>query len=146
MYGYAKRPRTRAANRLSRPDTPFGETKSNSSMITWRRIGLEFIDENGGGPGVRLKSQQREKAASKAQMTPLGETKPNSSMITWRLEFIGETGGGPGVRLKKSTKGKGQVAIAHCHLAKRTQNSSMITWPVWLEFIDEKTVAARVFA
>ena len=63
MYGYAKRPRERAANRL-RPDaqtTRPGETKPNSSMITWRRVGLEFIDENGGGPAVRLKKSPKGK-------------------------------------------------------------------------------------
>ena len=36
----------------------------NSRMIIWRVIGFvgsEFIDENGGGPGVRLRKRQRAK-------------------------------------------------------------------------------------
>ena len=62
MYVYAKRPRTRAANRVSRPDRPIGETKPNFlNDYMGGALGWEFIDENGGGPGVRLKKSTKGK-------------------------------------------------------------------------------------
>ena len=49
---------------------------------TLEAAGVELIDENGGGPGVRLKkSTEGKKAASKNSALPFGKTNPNSSMI-----------------------------------------------------------------
>jgi hypothetical protein len=45
-------------------------------MITWRRVGLEFIDENGGGPGVRLKKLKREKAAGRDSAPAIWRNEP----------------------------------------------------------------------
>ena len=58
MYGYVNRSRARDANRLNRVDTPIGETKPNFLKDYMEARWLEFIDENGGGPGVRLKESQ----------------------------------------------------------------------------------------
>ena len=56
-------------------------TLANATAIrrALENAGVEFIEENGGGLGARLKQ---------------------------RLEFIDENGGGPGVRLRKSGKEK----------------------------------------
>jgi hypothetical protein len=34
-----------------------------STFRNWPTPGVEFIDENGGGPGVRLKKRQQKKKA-----------------------------------------------------------------------------------
>jgi hypothetical protein len=54
-------------------------TLANATAIrrALENAGVEFIEENGGGLGARLKQ---------------------------RLEFIDENGGGPGVRLKKAKR------------------------------------------
>ena len=40
-----------------------GDPKTTSIIQeVFRRAGVEFIDENGGGPGVRLQKRQRPKA------------------------------------------------------------------------------------
>ena len=56
-------------------------TLANATAIrrALENAGVEFIEENGGGLGARLKQ---------------------------RLEFIDENGGGPGVRLRKPACGK----------------------------------------
>ena len=56
-------------------------TLANASAVrrALENAGVELIEENGGGPGARLKQ---------------------------RLEFIDEDGGGPGVRLRKQTRNK----------------------------------------
>jgi hypothetical protein len=35
------------------------------SVVPWRPAGVEFIDENGGGPGVRLQSLEEKSSANK---------------------------------------------------------------------------------
>ena len=70
MYGYAKRPRARAANRLS-PRTPQLAKRSQFLLLLWdSRLGRsEFIDENGGGPGVRLRTAAKAGAATEQTET-----------------------------------------------------------------------------
>jgi hypothetical protein len=52
---------------------------------------VEFIDENGGGPGVRLRKGAEE--ALKRRLVGLAG-----------IEFIDEPGGGPGVRLRELSR------------------------------------------
>jgi hypothetical protein len=63
------------------PTMPTAMTLANASAIrrALENAGVELIEENGGGPGARLKQ---------------------------RLEFIDENGGGPAVRLRKPAKRK----------------------------------------
>jgi hypothetical protein len=51
------------------------------------RAGVEFIDENGGGPGVRLRKGSQKSATSDLPFQRA-------------VEFLDENGGGPGVRLR----------------------------------------------
>jgi hypothetical protein len=57
--------------------------------------GVEFIDENGGGPGVRLKRAKRE-ARKKAKMRGLD------------VDFIDENGGGRNVQFENRGKNRGK--------------------------------------
>ena len=84
VYGYAKRPRERAANRLSRPDTQLAKRIQFFAVALGQPVGAVGVHRRKRWrPGRAFeKRQQKEKAASKAQTTPFGETKPNSSMIT----------------------------------------------------------------
>jgi hypothetical protein len=34
----------------------------NHELWSWMTFGVEFIDENGGGPGVRLRKRQQKKS------------------------------------------------------------------------------------
>jgi len=49
--------------RLEAADGVLGgrETTAQKIRIALERAGIEFIDENGGGPGVRLRKRQRTK-------------------------------------------------------------------------------------
>ena len=55
--------------------------------------GVEFIDENGGGPGVRL-------TASERSMPTGNKLAVRRALEAAGVELIDENGGGPGVRLK----------------------------------------------
>ena len=62
------------------------------TKIVLQSTGVEFIDENGGGPGVRLRKP----------LNFQNEANFLTTSIAWSLntsEFIDENGGGPGVRL-----------------------------------------------
>src|ERR1700681_4881857 len=50
--------------RLEASDGPLGGRNLTSEKIqkALRTAGMEFIDENGGGPGVRLRNRQNKKA------------------------------------------------------------------------------------
>ena len=52
--------------------------------------GVEFIDENGGGPGVRLRT-----------MTAANNLAIRRALEIAGVELIDENGGGPGVRLHR---------------------------------------------
>jgi hypothetical protein len=49
--------------RLEAPDSPLGGRKETNTKVhlAMERAGVEFIDENGGGPGVRLRKHQWKK-------------------------------------------------------------------------------------
>jgi len=49
--------------RLEANDGPLGGRRGTGAKIqtALERAGVEFIDENGGGPGVRLRNRQRPK-------------------------------------------------------------------------------------
>jgi transcriptional regulator with XRE-family HTH domain len=51
--------------RLEAQDGPLGGRDQTGAKIRWalESGGVEFIDENGGGPGVRLKKRQQKKKA-----------------------------------------------------------------------------------
>ena len=78
MYGYAKRPRERAANRLSRWDTQLAKRIEFFAVALGQPLGRsEFIDENEGGPGVRSKKTAKGKGRKQRSDSP-----------TWRNEAI----------------------------------------------------------
>ena len=78
VYGYAKRPRTRAANRLNRR-TPQLAKRSQFFCCCSGTAGWGWWR-----PGVRLKrSNKGERPQVGNSALPFGETNPNSSMITW---------------------------------------------------------------
>jgi transcriptional regulator with XRE-family HTH domain len=68
-------------HRAESVDGPTTMTLANASAVrrALETAGVELIEENGGGPGARLKQ---------------------------RLELIDDNGGGPGVRLRESGKVK----------------------------------------
>ncbi len=49
------------AGRLRKIVNSINSSKSLFSRTTFVKIGVEFIDENGGGPGVRLRKRQQKK-------------------------------------------------------------------------------------
>jgi transcriptional regulator with XRE-family HTH domain len=52
--------------RLEAHDGPLGGRNDTADKIrtALEQAGIQFIDENGGGPGVRLRNRQRSKRAS----------------------------------------------------------------------------------
>ncbi len=54
--------------RLEAQDGPLGgrDQTGNKIRLALEKGGVEFIDENGGGPGVRLRKRQQKKASSGA--------------------------------------------------------------------------------
>ena len=54
----------RQLKRLEAQDGPLGGRSETGTKIrlALEAAGVEFIDENGGGPGVRLRKSQRQKA------------------------------------------------------------------------------------
>jgi hypothetical protein len=75
---------------------------------------VEFIDENGGGPGLRLRKRPRAKPSirraeltdSETSMTAANDLAVRRALELAGVEFIDENGGGPGVRLRKPPQGK----------------------------------------
>ena len=61
VYGYAKRPRERAAKKSSRSDTQLAKRSQIFDVALGQPGRSEFIEENGGGPGVRLKKTTKGK-------------------------------------------------------------------------------------
>ena len=53
--------------RLEARDGPLGGRSETGSKIRWalEAAGVDFIDENGGGPGARLRKRQRPKKGPK---------------------------------------------------------------------------------
>jgi hypothetical protein len=85
--------------------------------------GFDFIDENGGGPGVRLRKRQPEPMVdawrhngvdtrraelsdSETSITAANDLAVRRALEVAGVEFIDENGGGPGVRLRKLSQGK----------------------------------------
>ena len=59
-------------------------TAANSLAVrnALETAGVEFIDENGGGPGVRLRKRPRERAANRlAARTPNWRNEPNFLLL-----------------------------------------------------------------
>ena len=80
------------------------QTTGHKIRAALELAGIEILNENGGGPGVRLRKRQRSKKARYFR----GQGGLVAAARAWRLEFIEENEGGPGVRLKKTAKGKGR--------------------------------------
>jgi hypothetical protein len=70
---------------------------------------MEFIDENGGGFGLRFKKRQARKSpdrvGARKRLDLIMERRP-TALSAAGVEFIDENGGGPGVRLRKAPKQK----------------------------------------
>jgi ribosome-binding protein aMBF1 (putative translation factor) len=59
--------------RLEAQDGPLGGRTETGSKIrlALEQAGVQFIDENGGGPGVRLRKRQRAKTLGRERLSPL---------------------------------------------------------------------------
>ena len=71
MYGNAKRPRERAANRLSCPDTPIGETKPIFAVALDSRLVVGAPRQKRWQPGRGLKNATSERPQVKLRQTPV---------------------------------------------------------------------------
>jgi hypothetical protein len=77
-------------------------------------IGVEFIDDNNGNPGVRLRKSPKRRVSTgrdvSAKRTQFLCSKENRrlepTLEAAGVDFIEENGGGPGVRLRKPTRQK----------------------------------------
>jgi hypothetical protein len=77
-------------------------------------IGVEFIDDNNGDPGVRLRKSPKRRVSTgrdvSAKRTQFLCSKENRrlepTLEAAGVDFIEENGGGPGVRLRKPTRQK----------------------------------------
>jgi hypothetical protein len=85
---------------------------------TLEQAGISFIDENGGGPGVRLRKlhaakkrkssvslrtiRRAELAERHTTMTAANDLAVRRALESAGVEFIDENGGGPGLRLRKA--------------------------------------------
>ena len=111
VYGYAKRPRERAANKLSRP-APQLAKRSQFLLLLLRTAGWGGRSSLTKTVAARCAPEEVNKGKRpkvKLRLNPVRRNEPkflNDYMEARWLEFIDENGGGPGVRLKRSTKGK----------------------------------------
>ena len=71
-----------------------------------KRAGVEFIDDNGGGPGVRLRKKQHSETR-RYMGDALSFAEVETVLKQAGVELIDENGGGPGVRLRKRQQKKG---------------------------------------
>ena len=78
-----KRRRPRCTVAQNGREKPQIDRAARTSQLAKRSRGVEFIDENGGGPGAPEEVNKGKRPQVGIAQQPFGETKPNSSMITW---------------------------------------------------------------